>query len=374
MPDKRPCIPDALPIENIERQKLAQPIESALLELGRFDGVLSAMINPRVLLSPLTQNEAVLSSKIEGTQVSLTEVLEYEAHKPQGEGKENDIREVINYRHALQGAEESVGKNGKITLHLIRQLHKRLMQDVRGGDQKPGHFRKTQNWIGKKGDPMEKARFIPPDPGIMRDHLENWVKFMNSPYRSPLVQLAFIHAQFEIIHPFDDGNGRLGRMLVPLFMYQKGLLRQPVFYISEYLSDNDREYRDRLLAITEKGDWSGWLLFFLTAILEQTKANNDKASKMLDLYEDRKEKFRESTRSQFSQAALDAFFQSPILNSTKFMELSGIEIRPTAYNILRQLEKASLIRQEEAGSGRRPAVYVLPELIAITEGIGKTLV
>lgn len=368
MTAKQPCIPDMLPIENLDWQLLAQVKSKAMLELGRYDGTLNTIINPRVLLSPLTSNEAVLSSKIEGTQVSLMEMMKHEAGEDQpDERKRNDLKEVGNYRRALMIAEKYL-EDRPITLQLIRELHSMLMNDVRGGDKTPGQFRTEQNWIGPKGCTMEQARFIPPSPTIMNDFLQNLQNFIDSDYIDPLVQLAIIHAQFEIIHPFGDGNGRLGRMLIPLFLYQKKILREPVFYLSEYLEEADDEYRERLLAITDKGDWNGWIMFFLTAIQEQAKRNNEKAIKICVLYERMKPIFRDTTHSQYAQAVLDALFTKPIINSTDFMKLSNINRRGTANNILKQLLDSKLIMLLRSGSGRSPSTYVFPELFDIAEG------
>lgn len=369
MRNQNPCIPKNLPVENLDWNNLIEPLSQAERELGRFDGTLKSIPNQGVLLSPLITNEAVLSSRIEGTQVSLTEALEYESGGKQDGDKQADIREVINYRIALVGAAELLGKNeNNITFSLIRQLHARLMQDVRGGDQNPGAFRTVQNWIGAKGDPIENARFIPPDPMIMQDYLDNWGKFINSGYKSPLVQLALMHAQFEIIHPFNDGNGRLGRMIIPLFLYQKSILQNPVFYISEYMHDHDKEYRDRLLAITEADDWMGWVIFFLTALSAQAQSNNDKAQKILKLYNKMKEAFRAVTHSQYAQPALDAFFNQPILNSTRFIQLSKIKHRSTANTILKKLEGEKLIKLLIPASGQNPTIYMFKRLIDVAEG------
>lgn len=187
-------------------------------------------------------------------------------------------------------------------------------------------------------------------------------------YSDPLVQLAIIHAQFEIIHPFKDGNGRLGRMLIPMFLFQKRVLQRPVFYLSEYLEETDQEYRDRLLAITDDGDWQGWIEFFLKAIQVQANRNNEKAKAIGGLYENMKSQFQEVTKSQFSQSALDTFFKNPIVNSTKFREISGIDGRATAKNILDNLRAAKLIKLIRAGVGQSPSVYAMPDLINITEG------
>ena len=172
---QRPCIPNRLPIEDLDWGDLVEPISQAERALGRFDGTLTTMLNPGVLLHPLMMNEAVLSSRIEGTQVSLTEALQHDTGIPQDDSKSSDLLEVLNYSWALQDAEQSLDENNQtITFPLIRAMHERLMRNVRGGDKTPGAFRIKQNWIGKMGDPIEKARFIPPAPTIMHEYLENW--------------------------------------------------------------------------------------------------------------------------------------------------------------------------------------------------------
>ena len=362
---KTPCVPDDLPITGLNWENLAGFTSKAMQELARYDGTLNSILNPAVLLSPITLREAELSSRIEGTQVTLVEVLKHEAGDKEGDAeKKKDIKGIINYRRALFYAEQYL-EDRPVTLHLIRELHAILMDSVRGEDKEPGKFRDEQNFIGKKGSTIEQARFIPPDTVTMKHALEKLQGFMDGDYPDPLVQLAIIHAQFEIIHPFKDGNGRLGRMLIPLFLYQKRVLQRPMFYLSEYLEETDQEYRDRLLAITDENDWQGWVEFFLKAIQVQAQKNNEKAKTICDLYEGMKPKFLEVTKSQFSQPALDAFFKRPIINSTDFREVSGISHRATANSILTSLASHDLIKMRRAGSGQSPAVYALPDLINI---------
>ncbi|MBF0435747.1 MAG: Fic family protein [Magnetococcales bacterium] len=364
---RTPCIPDTLPIPNLDWRRLAPFTSKAMQAVARYDGTLDGMINAAVLLSPITNQEAVLSSRIEGTQASLTEVLKHEAGERYSEGKRGDIQEIMNYRKALLTA-ESILKERPITLSLIRELHAMLMNQVRGGDKTPGTFRTDQNWIGPKGCTIKEARFVPPSPLMMHDALENLEAYMASDDSDPLVHLAITHAQFEIIHPFNDGNGRLGRMLIPLLLYQKQVLQRPMFYLSDYLEASDQEYRARLLAITDQGDWQGWVEFFLKAIQKQAEGNINKAKQIHALYEELKENFRKVTHSQFAVAALDAFFTRPILNTGTFIQLSGMTNRGSANALLRTLTEQGLIQILRQGSGRRSAAYTLPRLITIAEG------
>ncbi|KTD72468.1 Fic family protein [Legionella tucsonensis] len=365
--NKRPHIPDTLPIGNLDWESINAYSSKASLSIARYDGTLAGMINAAVLLSPITNREAVLSSKIEGTQASLVEVLQEEAGEKFDDAKMGDIKEIRNYRHALLLAEEYILQR-PISLQLIRQLHEVLMEDVRGGDKTPGAFRKEQNWIGKKGTPIEQARYIPPEITIMKEALDNLEQFVRSDYQDPLVQLAIIHAQFEIIHPFLDGNGRLGRMLIPLFLYQKGVLQRPMFYLSEYLEANDSLYRDKLLAVTEQGDWLSWIQFFLAAIYEQSEQNIKKAKSIHALYDRMKAEFSTATNSQYAIAILDTFFAKPIINASDVAKNSGIENRGTANTLLKLLDSHQLIKQIKPSQGRNPAIYAFPSLLNIAEG------
>ncbi len=363
---KKPCVPDMLPI-NVEWDGLVRLVSQASGAINRYDGMLEGIINSAVLLSPITVNEAVLSSKIEGTEATLGEVLEHEAGEEFGQEKERDIQEIINYRKALLVAEEYL-ENRPISLSLIRELHSILMDSVRGQDKNPGAFREDQNWIGKRGRPIEEARFIPPNPVVMKSSLDNLENFISQDVEDALVQMAVVHAQFEIIHPFNDGNGRVGRMLIPLFLCQKKVLQRPIFYLSEFFEQNDEEYRDKLLAITESGDWHGWIQFFLKGAIVQAERNTNKAKNIQDLYERMKIDFGNVTNSKYAITALDTFFSKPIINASVFHELSAIPTKVTTNNILRSLTEAKLIKMIKEGKGQRPAVYVMQELINIAEG------
>ena len=365
---RKPYIPQDLPPKRILWVKLIFLIGEANRGVAKYDGLLNGLINPRVLLSPLTTNEAVISSRIEGTQASLEDVLEVEAGISQkSEDIKADVQEIINYRIALISAEHEL-KNREITLHLIKQIHSILMDNVRGKDKNPGQFRMTQNWIGSRGTPIEKARFIPPNPMIVEEHMKKLIDFIHSDFPDKLVQLAIIHAQFEIIHPFLDGNGRIGRLLIPLFLYSKKLLSRPAFYISEYFEAHRDEYYDRLLHITEKDDWQGWIEFFLEAVISQAEVNINKATQIMRLYDDLKTKFIEVTHSQFAVPMLDAFFTRPIIDSTSILRFSRIPNRITGNALLKKLVDADLIKVLLKGRGRNPSVYTLPELINIVEG------
>jgi Fic family protein len=361
-----PTKPPSLPVDDLNWQKLVPMLSRANAALGRYDGLLQGLHNPAVLLSPITNNEAVLSSKIEGTQVTLEEIIKIDGGMDVSVNKE-DIEEVRNYRDTLFLAENSL-KNRRLSLSMIKELHQQLLQGVRGKDKTPGQFRVDQNWIGRAGCTIETARFIPPNPIVLPQALEAWESYFSDDEIDPVLQTAIVHAQFEILHPFKDGNGRIGRILIPLLLFQRGLLSRPMFYLSEYLEAHRSEYYDKLLAITSNNDWQSWVEFFTQAIIIQADNNLSKAQEILSLYDELKPLFIDVTHSQFAVPALDSFFHKPIINSTDFMTVSGIENRVTANGILRALNKNNLIQLVKEGSGRTPQVYALGRLLNIAEG------
>ncbi len=362
----QPYKPNSLPLENLDYQRLFALIGDASSELARYDGLLQGITNPQIMLSPLTNEEAVLSSKIEGTQATVVEVLEQEAGMIKTGEKHKDIQEIINYRTALKESHTYLDDR-PITLSFVLQLHKILLSSVRGQDKTPGEFRKDQNWIGSYGCTMEQASFVPPNQFQLLDYLEQWQIYLASNDIDHLLQTAVMHAQFELLHPFKDGNGRIGRILIPLFLYQKKKLSQPMFYLSSYLESNREQYYSQLQNISATGDWNSWIAFFLQAITEQAKTNNRKVTAIMQLYQDMKQQIQQITHSQYTINILDALFDAPIFKTTDFIEKSKIN-KPTATGLLRQLKEHNILRKKSPGSGRRAAVLEFTKLWNITEG------
>ena len=357
------------PPKDMDWEKLIPLIGPASAELARYDGILSAIPNPAVLLSPLTTQEAVLSSKIEGTQTTMGEVLEYEAEKGStglSPEKKADIYEVLNYRKAIRKAIDLLEKL-PLCSRVICEAHEVLMDNVRGHNKSPGQFRKTQNWIGPQGTPVETAHFVPISPDKLPEGISTWEKYIHQEAQDKLVQLALLHAEFEALHPFHDGNGRIGRMLVPLFLCNAGLIKSPMFYISSYFESHREEYYERLLAISRSDDWTGWCLFFLKAIQIQAKENQQKATDILKLYEQKKEQIHNLTHSQYTLHTLDFIFERPIFSATELAK-SGKVPAPSAKTILSDLRKANIIKTLRDSSGRRAAVFAFRELLNIAEG------
>lgn len=369
----KPHIPDTLPLKNIDWERHVTLIGKANAALARYDGILLGMVNPQVLLSPLTTREAVLSSRIEGTQASLEEVLQYEADVGDPEKNQvqpdspqvRDIHEIINYRKAMGTAVEKMAGR-PFGINTIRELHRILLTGVRGRYKDPGEIRRIQNYIASPGTPIGQATFIPPSPEIIMDALSNWEDYLYETEKDPLVQLAILKAQFELIHPFRDGNGRIGRMLVPIILYHKKILSQPMFYISAYLERNRDVYYERLLAISRDEDWNGWISFFLEALVLQSEENSKKARAILELYNGMKTRVAKITRSQYSIQTIDVLFSSPVINSSDFSIKSGIPDR-TAQRIIQRLEQDGILRMIKEGRGSRSPTYLFLDLLNITE-------
>jgi Fic family protein len=357
------------PPSNIDWGRLVPLIGKANAGLARYDGLLAAIPNASVLLSPLTTQEAVLSSKIEGTNVTMSEVLEIEAGADD-EGfpqpKRDDAEEIRNYRLALQSSAKAL-EDRPFTLHLLRAAHSLLMDGVRGRDKDPGAFRSEQNWIGPQGCSIENANFVPIPQEQLAWGLEAWANYLSSRTElDPLVQLAIVHAEFEALHPFKDGNGRLGRMIIPLFLFERRILSGPNFYMSGYLDARRDQYVEALRAVSRDAAWTEWCTFFLEGLVEQASESQAKAQAILALYQKMGREMAELTRSPYATHAVD-FLGRPVFASSHFIEAAGIP-RPTALRFLDVLRKAEVIRTIREGAGRRPAVHAFPALLNIAEG------
>lgn len=366
---KKPFIPQRLPHDDVKWEPLIPLIGQANRALAHYDGVLYGVPNPRVLLAPLTTQEAVLSSRIEGTQATLGDVLKFEAgEEPVLESRRLDIQEVVNYSKALSEAERELKKR-PFNLNLLLRMHSTLLNSVRGRDKGRGRFRTVQNWIAGHNDPIEHAAYIPPEPRLVPELLDNWEKYYHMERPDPLVQLAVVHAQFEIIHPFVDGNGRLGRILIPLYLYEKQVLRQPIFYLSGYLESHRDEYIARLRMLgQEDGSWNAWIEFFLTALIEQAKENATKARAIMDLYERLKRQVIDLTHSQFAVPLLDRLFIQPVIRSSDLAGTPGMPSKPMIANMLNKLKEENILQSIRDGAGRRAQILALGELINLCEG------
>ena len=354
------------PDSNLDWQRLLPLIGPATGAVARYDGMLAAIPDPGVLLAPLSTREAVLSSRIEGTQATMGEVLEFEAGKrTASEKRYGDIREIINYRAAVRTAEamlETLPLSGRV----IREAHKVLLSGARGTNRSLGDYRRIPNWIGRPGCTVKEAKYVPIGSEKLVDAMSEWERYIHADTPDLVVQAAIVHAEFEALHPFLDGNGRLGRMLIPMFLWQRGLIRRPMFYISAYLEANRDAYYERLLAVSRDNDWTGWCRFFLEAIQAQAHDNLTKTQSILDLYADLKHRVASATRSRYAIQALDWIFSRPVFRSADFADGEGIP-RPSAHRVLSRLRRSGILRVILPSSGNQSAILCFPELLEVVD-------
>ncbi len=355
------------PESRLDWPVLVPSLGPAVAALTRYDGVLAAIPNSGVLLTPFTTEEAVLSSRIEGTQATLGEVLEFEAGQTvDSPERRGDVEEVVNYRAAMYRAEKML-QTLPLSLRVVREAHRVLLAGARGRNKSPGDYRRVSNWIGPPGCRIDAATFVPIGVEKLAQAMSAWESYIHQDAPDLLVQAAILHAEFEALHPFLDGNGRLGRMLVPLFLWQRGLIRCPIFYISAYFEAHRDAYYDGLLAVSRDEDWTGWCKFFLEGVRVQAEDNLKKAEGVLDLYERMKERLPELTRSRYAVRAQDWIFERPIFRSTHFVTKAGIP-EATAQRFLRVLRENEILRVVKTGVGRRAFLLSFPALLNIVEG------
>ncbi len=355
------------PDDRLDWPRLIPLLSPTSAAVARYDGMLSAIPNPEILLAPLTTEEAVLSSRIEGTQATVEEVLGFEAGRvPDSPEQRLNIFEVLNYRNAMRDAKQMLGTL-PLSQRVIRETHSKLLSGVRGEGKSPGEYRRKANWIGPPDCTIEEAKFVPISAEELPTALNAWETYIHEVPSDRLVQLAIIHAEFESLHPFQDGNGRMGRMLVPLFLWQFGLIREPMFYISAYLEAQRDAYYAGLFAVSRDDDWTGWVAFFLEAVRKQAENNLGKTRGILDLYEKTKDQVAEMTRSQYAIRTLDAIFEKPIFGASDFSSTAGIP-KASAQRILGILREGGILKVFVPGSGRQSNILVFPELLNIAEG------
>ncbi len=312
--------------------------------VARLDGVTSTLPNPDLFISMYVRQEAVLSSQIEGTQSTLEDVLQFEID-PNGEELPRDVGEVVNYVAAMNHGLQRLSQL-PLSLRLIREIHGLLMQGTRGGEKTPGEFRTSQNWIGPPGCTLASASFIPPPVHAMTEALGNLESFLHDQSLPVLVQCGLAHAQFETIHPFLDGNGRVGRLLITFLLCSQSVLQRPLLYLSFYLKQNRLEYYDRLTAIREHGDWEGWLKFFLRGVAEVSHEATETARQILALREEhlRLIRDRERINSTYGLSLLDHLYAQPI-TTVRLVETWLESSFATANKVVNQFVELGLLRE-----------------------------
>lgn len=348
-------IPRSLPISDMNVILLSD----AEAALGRLAGAGRLLPEPQLLVGPYLRREAVASTRIEGTRASLDDVFDAEAgDRP----LDADVEEVINYIEAMQTGLERLA-DLPLSARLIREMHAIILAGVRGRERQPGELRSTQNWIGSPGDTIETATFVPPPPDQVGPLLDDLERFIHDPPRlPPLVQAALVHYQFETIHPFLDGNGRLGRLLVVFFLVVRDRLPAPLLYISPYFERRRNRYYDALQTVRETGDFEEWLALFLEAIVVQATDAVARAERLTDLRERYRATVR-ATRRGVANQLVDLAFEHPVLTTGVVESRLGVS-RPAALEALRQLEELGILRPGATGP-RRQLRWRASEVLAI---------
>lgn len=343
--------------------RIVNKLTEAERALGELAGVARTLPNPHLLIGPFLRREAVLSSRIEGTRASLSDLFFFEAANLR-EKEVPDVREVANYVSALEYGLQRLNEI-PVSLRLVREIHEKLMTGVRGEHMTPGEFRRTQNWIGPPGCTLMDATYVPPPVPEMLEALDLLEKYLHAKSKfPPLIKLALIHYQFEAIHPFLDGNGRIGRLLTTLILCSEELLPQPLLYLSAYFEKHREEYYKYLLGISLRGDWENWIMFFLDAINSQSSDAINRSDQLLAVWHGYKEQLQEAKASVLLLRLVDELFAYPVITNRLASEKLGITPRATQMNIAKLISFGII---KETTGNQRNRVYIAPEIIEIIE-------
>jgi len=350
-------------IEIMYDEELINLLSEANKFIGRLDGIALNLPDKDIFISKYVEKEAVVSSQIEGTQASLSDVLQF--NKIDNE-KRKETEEIVNYIHALNYGVDLLEKL-PISIRYIKEIHKELLKGVRGENKNPGEIRRSQNWIGPNGCTLSSAIFVPPSVDKMSESLYDLESYMNSePTIDPLLRIALIHYQFETIHPFLDGNGRLGRLLIPLWLKENNYLKYPLIYLSLYFKQNRTEYYGLLMDVRFKGRYEEWLKFFLRGIIEMASSSIESIDKITKLISNNKMKINSITskNKEILFDAMNYIYRHPYFDSSNLIEELKIS-KPTASSIIKKLLEPGII--SPTSSKQRYVTYKCNEYISILE-------
>lgn len=343
-------------------------LEEAVRELGRLDGVARVIPDPDFFVSMYVRREAVLSSQIEGTQSTLEDLLELELESDRRD-RFSDAFEIANYVHAMNFGLERI-ETLPLSLRLIREIHKELLRNGRGSKATPGEFRRTQNWIGPEGASLKHATFVPPSVPDMKRALHDFESYLHADGGyTTLIDVALAHAQFETIHPFLDGNGRVGRLLNIFLLVHRGILRKPLLYLSYYFKLHRTEYYDRLMSVRLTGDWEGWVRFFLRGVVQTAREATETAEQLFELREAHRSLILDHNLGQNGLLLLSSLFQRPLVNINVAASVLGSTF-PTASRLVIAFEDLGLLR-EITGQKRSRLFRYEPYLALFDDAIGE---
>ncbi len=354
----------AFPPAKLDYETLLGPLEDAAASLARYDAKMSSMVNSELFLAPLRRQDAVSSSRMEGTISTIEELYRLEAEEDAGtadpyrEARNDDV-ETYLYSRALRNAQQALSEGAPLSEHLIRTAHQQLLSFGRGARKHPGAYKTEQNYIG---DRRGKISYVPIAPEHLAPAMDGLIRFANGDAMRPLIRTALAHVEFEALHPFEDGNGRIGRMLITLMLWKLDIISQPNFFVSGYFEVNKDEYIERMRAVSAEADWTGWVVFFLQAMHAQATVNIETADRMFALHGEMRERFRDVLNSQFHDQALDFVFANPVFRNDRFVDKSGIP-SSSARALSRRLAESGLLRALEPAAGRRAALYAFDPLL-----------
>ncbi|MDA2925279.1 Fic family protein [Acidobacteria bacterium AH-259-L09] len=354
-------MPNPLPPE-FQLESLVGEIADASLALGQLSGLGEMLPNPYLLIRPFLRREAVASSRIEGTRASLSDLFFFEA-RPQAESS-GDVREVSTYVRALEYALDRL-KTLPVSLRLVREMHAILMEGVRGEHSDVGQFRRTQNWIGPPGAGLSEAIFVPPPVPEMKKALGAWEKYLHKKEDLPdLVQLALIHYQFEAIHPFIDGNGRVGRLIISLLLCKREMLPTPLLYLSSFFERHRNEYYRLLLHVSKTGAWEEWIRFFLRGVAVQSRDAVERARKLQALQAEYRASIQTARSSALLTRLVDKLFESPAISVSQAAQELDVTFAAAQRNVDKLIQQGIL---EEVTGRDRNRVYVAKEILSLLE-------
>lgn len=359
----------AFPPSQLDYEAILPALDDAASSLARYDAKMSGMVNSQILLGPMRRQDAISSSRMEGTISTMEDLYRLEAEEsaatpdPYTDAR-NDDAETFLYSRALRLAQRSLNEGQPLSEHLIKSAHQTLLAFGRGAKKRPGQYKIEQNYIGD--DRRDLIYYVPISPEQLGPAMERLIAYIGRPEIRPLLRAAIAHVEFEALHPFDDGNGRIGRMLITLMLWRSGLLSEPYFFVSGYFENNKDEYIARMRAVSATGDWTGWVVFFLTALHEQARVNISTANSIQGLYGQMREQFREVLNSQYHDQALDYVFGHPVFRNDRFVDNSGIPAS-SARALSRRLVEAGLLRTLDPSSGRRAALYAFDPLLKLVD-------
>lgn len=359
------------PPSEIDYPRVVSALMSAGGALARYDQELSLLHNRELFLAPLRSQEAVLSSRMEGTISTIDEILEYdtiatqdEEEAPSVEHVRPDVIETVLYRRALNYAQAEMADGRPLNESLLKSMHQMLLSIGRGASKSPGQFKSEQNYIGDERG--RKISYIPISPEKLQEGMDRLFRYVSDSDHPELIRTGLVHIEFEALHPFQDGNGRIGRMLITLLLWSSGVISSPHFFISRYMDEHKDGYISRMRAVSAEGDWTGWILFFLEAVTEQSKYNLDTMQRIRNLYEEMKTTFSDVTGSKHAISLLDAVFTIPVFRIQQIEKLTGIP-NPTVNRFTKALlaDDRKLIKTTRPAAGRRPALYTFEPLLEI---------